>query len=711
MDDVRSKPHFTSADAAAIASEHFKILGEVTELPGERDQNFKVSGEDGTFVIKVAHPNTTQAQLELENAAIQIAGSLRHIHSPSLIRSEMAALIEPIRGSDGQTCFTRCLTFLPGTPVAELTPSSSVIEKIGMGLGELDLALANLNRIPSAKRELQWDLKNAAQIVSAGEFENENQASILRHFLGLFDSIKERFHGLRESLIHNDANDYNLLIEIAEAGDTSIGLIDFGDLIYSKLINELAICAAYLILENEQPVDTICSLVSGYHSQHPLTESELSVLFPMTAMRLCQSVVIAKQQRKLQPDNEYLSITERPAWATLEKLIDLDPSEVHMRISKICAQTPIQTRNEVESNDESLNSETIQQLRNKHLSPSLSLSYDQPIHIVRGSGQYLYDSSDITYLDCVNNVCHVGHCHPEVVAAATSQIRTLNTNTRYLHENIVRYAKRLTETLPPKLEVCFFVNSGSEANDLAIRLIRAYTNKTGLVVMDHAYHGHTQALIQISPYKFNGRGGQGQPKHVAVLPMPDGVRGPYRYDEPNFSQRYVDLAIQAIVNLENLECGIGGFFAEAILSCGGQVTLPFGYLRDIYREIRSRGGICVADEVQVGFGRVGKSFWGFELHDVTPDIVTMGKPIGNGHPMAAVVTTRAIAESFDNGMEYFNTYGGNPVSSAVGISVLDVIAKEKLKDHAARVGKILLDGFHRLQMDHECIGDVRGEGL
>ena len=350
--------------------------------------------------------------------------------------------------------------------------------------------------------------------------------------------------------------------------------------------------------------------------------------------------------------------------------------------------------------------ETLRALRARHLGPSLSLSYDVPLHIVRGRGAYLYDADGRAYLDCVNNVCHVGHCHPKVVTAACRQMATLNTNTRYLHDAIIDYAQRLTATLPDPLRVCFFVNSGSEANDLALRLARAHTGRAGVVVVDGAYHGNLSALIDLSPYKFDGPGGQGAPPHVRTVPMPDPYRGPYRYGNPDAGPKYAAAVGAAVAGGD-----VGAFFCESLLSCGGQIVLPAGYLASAYAHVRAAGGVCVADEVQVGFGRVGTHFWGFQTQGVVPDIVTMGKPIGNGHPMAAVVTTPDIAASFANGMEYFNTFGGNPVSCAVGLAVLEVIEAEGLQENARSVGAYLKARLAGLAEHHALIGEVRGMGL
>jgi 4-aminobutyrate aminotransferase-like enzyme len=349
--------------------------------------------------------------------------------------------------------------------------------------------------------------------------------------------------------------------------------------------------------------------------------------------------------------------------------------------------------------------------RRNHIGPSLSVSYRRPLTIVRGWMQHLYDADGRSYLDAVNNVPHVGHCHPRVVEAGQRQMAVLNTNTRYLHDGLVQYAECLCATLPDPLRVCYFVNSGSEASELALRLARSFTGSKETVVVDVGYHGNSNAVVEISPYKFDGPGGSGAPPHVHVVPTPDVYRGLYRGLDGHAGMRYAAHVAEAVERITSSGGRVGAFIAESILSCAGQIVLPPGYLQAAYEAVRAAGGVCIADEVQVGFGRVGTHFWAFETQGVVPDIVTMGKPIGNGHPLGAVVTTPEIARAFANGMEYFNTYGGNPVSCAIGLAVLDVIRDEHLQDHALRVGAHLLSRLRAVMARHPLVGDVRGLGL
>ncbi len=349
--------------------------------------------------------------------------------------------------------------------------------------------------------------------------------------------------------------------------------------------------------------------------------------------------------------------------------------------------------------------------RRRHLGRNLSISYRDPIVAARAYRQYLYDAEGRRYLDAVNNVPHVGHNHPRVVESVARQMAVLNTNTRYLHESILTYAERLCALMPPPLSVCYLVCSGSEANELALRLARAYTRRRDIVVVDVAYHGNTTTLVEISPYKFAGPGGAGRAPYVHPVVMPDTYRGPYRADDPLAGARYAAEVARAIERAESDGREVAAFICESLPGCGGQIVLPDGYLAGAYAAARAAGGVAIADDVQVGFGRVGTHAWGFETQGVTPDIVTLGKPIGNGFPLGAVVTTPEIAEAFDNGMEYFNTFGGTQAACAAGLAVLDVMRDEELQAHALDVGARLESGLSALQKDFPIVGDVRGLGL
>ena len=348
--------------------------------------------------------------------------------------------------------------------------------------------------------------------------------------------------------------------------------------------------------------------------------------------------------------------------------------------------------------------------RSRYLARSQRVYYREPMSLVASRDVWLVDGAGRSYLDCMNNVTSVGHAHPAVVEAAHRQMQRLNTNSRLLYHQITDLAERLADSLPEGLEMIYFTCTGSESNDLALRIARQVTGRADVCVIDGAYHGNTTAVTAISPNRFNGPGGSGAPDTTHVLPLADLYRGPFR-DSVDPVGDYHRLADATFADLDKRGIAPAALFAESLLGTAGVTPHPAGYLAHLFDQTRRRGGVCVSDEVQVGLGRTGRTFWNFESQGVVPDIVTMGKPLGNGHPIAAVATTREIAERFDNGMKYFNTFAGNPVSCAVAVAVLDVIEREGLQQRCDDVGSYLHESLDGLRANHAMVGDVRGEGL
>jgi 4-aminobutyrate aminotransferase-like enzyme len=308
-------------------------------------------------------------------------------------------------------------------------------------------------------------------------------------------------------------------------------------------------------------------------------------------------------------------------------------------------------------------------------------------------------------------VPHVGHSHPRLRRAIDAQLRWLNTNTRYLQPIYGEYTEALCARLPAPLSVCFLLSSGSEANELALRLARAHTGVRETIVLQSGYHGHTVAAIEISDYKFSGPGGEGCPDWVKVVPNPDPFRGSCPDHEGGQGAGFAEHVRRAVDALGRDGRRPGCFIAETFPSVGGQIVPPAGYLQRAYQHVRDAGGVCIADEVQTGLGRLGEYFWGFEQQQVVPDIVVLGKPLGNGYPLAAVITTPEIAASFDTGMEFFATFGGASVACAAGLEVLRIVDEERLAANAADVGRYLVAGLRALAEQHSLLADVRGVGL
>ncbi len=344
--------------------------------------------------------------------------------------------------------------------------------------------------------------------------------------------------------------------------------------------------------------------------------------------------------------------------------------------------------------------------RRRLLGPAYRLFYEEPLHIVKGEGVWLTDAGGRRYLDMYNNVPHVGHCHPYVVEAIRRQLAVLNTHTRYLHENVVDYAERLLAKLPDALDVAMFSCSGSEANELGLRIARQVTGGTGIIVIENAYHGNTQATFEIST-EDNLR--EDWPDYVLTVPAPDVYRG--RYRDHDAADRYADHVLEALEVFAARGIRLAAFVIDTIASSSGVVSPPEGYLGKVAGIVRDAGGLFIADEVQPGFGRTGRHFWGFEADGLVPDIVTMGKPMGNGHPLAATVARRSLVERFSGKYGYFNTFGGNPVSAAAGLAVLEVVEQEDLQQNALHVGARLRSGLEQIATERALIGDVRGHGL
>ena len=701
---VQKAPRITQDEAVRIAGDLYGLNVSAASLPSERDQNFycKASSNE-QFVLKIANSEESFEILELQNQLILFLTARKiELEFPRIVPTRTGEDIGTIKGENGQKHFVRLLTWLDGVCFAKAEPHDrKLLSSLGRALAQMDAALAEFSN-PTAHRSFYWDLRNAAMArESIGLLPGSRRPLVERFFAEL---EKINWSRLRFSVIHNDANDYNILVnEPPEQRVTAI--LDYGDMVHTATVCELAIALAYAMLDKRDPIGAAAQVVAAYHETYPLTEPEIDALYTLAVARLCCSVCYAAKQTRDAPDNEYLNISNTPALALLERLSTVS-SDWPTRVFRYACGLPVVT--EQATRPRRTRAELLGS-RQKHLGPSLSISYDAPLHIVCGSRQYLYDSDGRRYLDCVNNVAHVGHSHPYVVRAASEQMAILNTNTRYLHEHLIEYSERLTATLPAPLSVVYLVCSGSEANELALRLARAHTGRNDVIVVDAAYHGNTSAMIDLSPYKFDGRGGRGCPSWVRKVSMPDVYRGAHH--GPDAGKRYAGSVAEAARQISDAGHSLAAFFCESALGCGGQIILPSGYLREAYAAVRAAGGVCVADEVQTGFGRAGTRFWTFETQGVVPDIVTLGKPIGNGHPLGAVITTPEIAASFANGMEYFNTFGGNPVSCAAGLAVLDVIRDEELQQNALEVGEYLKQGLRELQNRHSLIGDVRGLGL
>ncbi|QTD38878.1 aminotransferase class III-fold pyridoxal phosphate-dependent enzyme [Polaribacter batillariae] len=924
-------------EAEKVLFEQYGIKGKASKLPGELESNFKIKvNNKPTYILKFASKNSPQSELDFqEKMLLHLSNSKKNIEFPQLVKNNSGNYTSKIKTESGSFRKVRLLSWINGRVWSKVNPQLNHLRfSLGQKAGEITKTLLDFNH-KKANRTFAWDIAQTAWVKEYLHLFSNDKKELVSYFLNQFYNFEKEYQTLRKSVVHNDVNDNNILVSDDLENPTVTSIIDFGDAIKTQIINDVAITCAYAIMHYNDPLEASLSIVKGYHSVFKLEEQELKYLYTLIGIRLVISVTKSAINKKENPENHYLLISEKPAWKLLRKWKLVSKDFAHYSFRNACAFTahpkehlfknwakkqdfslatlfPTINKNKVEELDLSVsslwighqkqyndldlfqfkinqlqkkvpskiiaggyleprslytatsydkvgnygkesrtihlgvdfwlpentpvhalfdgevvvanknlsdkdyggfiilkhqqkdfyfytlyghntaesvlkhktgdtikkgeqiavlanypengnwaphlhfqaflsmlnykntfpgvaffneievwksicpnpnllfkikgskenlidNSKEILSQRKTLLGKAMRLQYKKPLHIVRGWNQYVMDAFGRKYLDTVNNVAHVGHENFEVVKAGQKQMAVLNTNTRYLHKNINNLAKEILETLPKEMAVLYFVNSGSEANELALRMVKTVTNSKEIIASEMGYHGNTNATINISSYKFDGKGGKGTPKNTHIFPIPNSFRGKYRGE--NTAEKYANEVQLLINNIHQQNKKVGGFIIEPIISCGGQVELPKGFLAKTYQKVKNAGGLCISDEVQTGIGRVGKTFWGFQLHNVIPDIITIGKPLGNGHPITAVVCTKEVAEKFANGMEFFNTFGGNPVSCAIATQVLQTVKNNNLQENALIVGDYLKQKLLKLSKKFPIIRNVRGQGL
>jgi len=704
-----TRPDFTVQDAERIAHELYGITAEAKEFYAERDRSYYLRAEDGReFVLKIVHEEEDEANIALQIEALTwIARQDPVLPIPRVQRAGDGATIAHRLSAAGRKHPVWMLSYLPGTPMMERESDRSTLCELGRFAARMDRALRGFFH-RAAGREIVWDARMAPRLAPhLALIEDAADRQLLEGIIAQFSAdVMPKLDGLRAQIIHNDMNLHNVLVAKNQP-DRITGLIDFGDMIHAPLIVELAVAASDAVLAAD-PLERVAALLRGYHETLPLSADETDLLYDLIQSRHAMSLaILARRRAQKMTEPNYLESYAEPclkaAWA-LHEIGRARASAAFRAAIEPASSVPVKQIRESE-----VEADRVAMLarRRRVMGPQTYVFYDKPLHMVRGEGAWLYDVTGRRYLDVYNNVPHVGHCHPHVVEAIARQAAILNTNTRYLFDDVLDYAERLGATMPAGLSACMFVNSGSEAVDLAIRLAKAYTGHSGALAMEFAYHGWTDAVEALSP---EFRPADQLKPHVRTVIGPDDYRGPYRRGGNDIAARYAADADRAIQSLE------GGhqpalFIADAGLLTNGVLDAPMGWLQGIYERVRKAGGLCVADEVQTGFGRQGDAMWGFALHGVTPDIVCLGKPIGNGHPLGAVVTRPEIVQALVDRNVFFSTFGGNNVSCAAGMAVLDVLERERLQENAQVVGAHFKQGLRTLAEQHDLIGDVRGRGL
>ena len=657
-------------------------------LEGYEDKTFRIDSPKGRQVLKTytQKPGIVH-RLNLEDEFTTALAKSLPYGFPVAVKSPGGCAWE----SFGEKLI-RLLPFLEGEFLAQVAHTDELLESFGTFLGNVNRVGMQLTPEAVPNRTSAWDLQHLPiHKDNLDALEDPKDQALVKYYLQQYEQVVEpRRFALRKCLIHNDANDWNVL---TQKGKVS-GIIDFGDMCYSWLINELAVALPYVLAEKKDPLGVAGFVIEAYNREFPLKREEIEILYYLIAGRICMSLCNSARAAKLRPESDYIRISESPMKLLLRKWISISPEEASNCFLKAAGFDTL----EFEDADHYL------RRRNEVMPRSLSVSYSKPIVMKRAAFQYMFNNRGDRFLDAYNNIMLVGHCHPKVVEATAGVLHRINTNTRYLYSEILNYSERLLAYFPPELNRIFLVNSGSAATDLALRLSRRYTGRGKIMALKNGYHGNTLAGIAVSHYKH--KKGASYPDTL-LCPMPKAF-GSGLPDDGSSGAHYTQYSKKL---LEEYSGQVGAFIAEPIMGCGGQVPLAQGFLPEVYKDVRRQGGICISDEVQVGFGRLGNWNWGYEKHGVVPDMVILGKPMGNGHPIGAVVTTAEIGAAFDSGPEFFSSFGGNPVSCAAGEAVLSVLEEEELKTHALDTGTYLKEAFRELSSRHKALADIRGDGL
>ncbi len=694
-------PALTPAQAAAVVRSLWGFEASAWPLVSERDQNFAIDAGDGTRrVLKVSNPAEDPAVVDMETAAVEhVARVDPGLPVPRAAPTRDGALV----GSatvEGVAHLVRLLPLLPGRRLEPRELDPAIIRGIGEVSGRLSRALRGFFH-PAAGRAIEWDQQRLPDLVPHAELvADPRRRALLDRVLARFDDrVLPALAGLRAQVIHNDLTLDNLLI-----GDDGrvTGAFDFGDMAHTALVLDVPATLQSLVRDRRDVFAVAGSFLAGFTSVVPLEREEAELLGDLLTGRMAQTILISVWRTRRYPDNEYIRGWEEPAWALLEQLEETGFDAAGRRLTALAGEPPVGRSGGVRPADSDL-ADRRRRVLGSALAP---LSYRRPLHLVRGDGAWLHDADGRAYLDAYNNVPVVGHGHPRVAQAIARQAATLNTNTRYLHAAVVELAERIVASLPDPLDTVMFVNSGSEANDLAWRLATAATGNRGALVTAWAYHGVTAAIDDLSPSEW----GEGRhPRHVEAIPAPDTFRPSYAAPSDLAAARAE--AAAALARLASRDVRPAAIYLDALFTSDGIFAPDRGVVGALLEEARAAGALVIADEVQSGHGRTGDALWGFGAWGVIPDVVTFGKPMGNGHPIAAVATRAELADRLAAQTEFFSTFGGNPVSAVAALAVLDVLEDEGLVAHAADVGAALRAGLRELAARHPAIADVRGRGL
>jgi 4-aminobutyrate aminotransferase-like enzyme len=714
---LRNLPNFSLETARRVVASRYGIEGVYKQLASERDLSWRVGGTDGhDVVVKISNVSEPEGVVDMQVKALtHISERDPALPVPRVVPSLAGAAYEWIEDERGFRHMIRVLTFLSGEVMERIEEAFSARTRFNIGtmLGRLAYALRDFIHPYAGNNVHLWDISRALAL--RPQIAKISDVSIRQLCDEIFDRA-ERFTlpqllKTRRQVVHQDSHGGNILVDPGDS-TSPVGIIDFGDMGFNSVVADIVAASETFSKFDDDPIAYLCDVTSGFDSTYPLEENEIDLIYDAMLLRLAMATIIM-EARAATDESGIPHIEDASHYPRMMELLSRQGRAQAIRRLRQACRFPVYGAISNDGEHPADDYDALRRGREAHLGPIWHF-YRKPLHITRARGAWMYAADGTSYLDVYNNVPQIGHCHPHVAKAIWRQAGALNTNTRYMCDVAVEYAARLTADLPDHLDTCIFVNSGSEANDLAMQIAMSLSRHDGGLIIDQAYHGCTELTTALSNESWRHLPADEHPKRIETLTPPDMYRGPYAND-PHAAEKYAADADRAIAALRERGHRPAAFMVDTALCSSGVLQAPDNYFNLVAEKVHSAGGFVIADEVQAGCGRMG-TFWGFRangLKDENVDFITMGKPVGNGHPLGVVILGSALMKRFLNGTYplLFSTFGGNTVACAAGMAVLDVIEREDLVNRSAVIGNYLREELRRLTERHQVIGDVRGRGM
>ena len=703
----RNLPQFSLNQVKAIVTDLYRIDGDYKELNCERDISYRIRTDSGVaYVVKISNAAEPEGVVDFQIKALNhIAEQDSDLQVPEIIPTTDNKSSDWIQSDSGHRHMIRMLTYMEGdvmddTPAA-YTPQTR--HNVGVMIGRLAKSLRNFYHPFARNNDHLWEMSRCLELRPYIRYLQD------RSTRELCDKILDRAERFilpqvkktRWQVVHHDAHPDNVLVDPQDPTRV-VGVIDFGDMLFGPVLADL-VAASDSYDDDTDPLDALCSTTAGFDSSFPLEENEIDLVYDMMLICLLVNTVIVGARDKLSDGGETLHIENTGTYPRmLKRLWDVGREKATEQLRKTC-RFPVYS---VCSEMDEVFPDRIDELLSKRTAGmgDIWYFYEKPLNFTRSQGPWLYTADGTAYLDAYNNVQQMGHANAHITTAIARQAAAINVNTRYICDIVADYAARLTEDLPEHLNACFFVNSGSEANDVAVQIAKFATGHTGALIMEDAYHGMTETTMHLSPEIFE------PPDHVECVQAPDMYHGAFA-NAADAAEKYAADADRAIVDLSRRGHKPAFFVVDTALCSNGVLMAPENYFNLVAHKVKNAGGMVIADEVQAGLGRLGH-MWGFKAQGLELlDFVTMGKPVANGFPFGVIITSRDLLNRFSNEVDLFSTFGGNPVACAAGMALLDEIDRRDLISKSRDLGNYFRERLNKLAQKQPLIGDVRGKGM